>query len=262
MRIALGLEYDGSHFWGWQTQPQGRTVQDVLQRALSQIGNHSISVVAAGRTDTGVHAMEQVVHFDTEAERPLTAWVRGVNALLPPTVTVNWAHPVSPQFHARFSARGRSYRYVLINRPTRSALYAGKMGWFHSPLSLERMQQAAACLLGKHDFSSFRASECQAKSPVKTLYKLEVSQSGELLVFDLQADAFLHHMVRNIVGCLVYVGKEKYPVEWMQELLIQRSRKLAAPTFAPDGLYFKHVSYEPKWQLPQRALEWSLPVVG
>ena len=251
MRIALGVEYDGSPFFGWQSQPDRHTVQDALQAALSQIAGHPIPVVAAGRTDTGVHALEQVVHFDTDAERPLSAWVRGVNALLPDSIVVRWAHAVPDEFHARFSAQGRSYRYLLINRPMRSAIHAGKVGWFHVPLDVAAMQDAARYLLGEHDFSAFRAAECQAKSPIKQLSQLDISREGEMLIFDLSANAFLHHMVRNIVGCLVYVGKGKYSPAWMDDVLKSRERRIAAPTFAPDGLYLRRISYDKKWELPQ-----------
>jgi len=256
MRIALGVEYDGSPFYGWQSQADGLTVQDTLQRALSKIANEQpaseqISVIAAGRTDTGVHALEQVVHFDTWVERPLTAWVRGVNALLPDSIAVLWAHTVPDEFHARFSAHGRSYRYLLINRAVRSALNAGKAGWFHSPLDAALMQAAAQHLVGEHDFSAFRAAECQAKSPVKHLQQLDICRHGDMIVFDVSADAFLHHMVRNIVGCLVYVGKGKYPPDWLAEVLAGRERSRAAPTFAPDGLYLRRIKYETKWGLPQ-----------
>src|SRR3989338_3640301 len=251
MRIALGVEYDGRPFYGWQSQADRRTVQDNLQAALGQIAGEPISIIAAGRTDTGVHALEQVVHFDTQIKRPLTAWVRGVNALLPDSIAVRWAHPVPEEFHARFSAHGRNYRYLLINRATRSAIHAGKAGWFHAPLDIAAMQAAARCLVGEHDFSAFRAAQCQAKSPVKHLRQLDIRRHGEMLIFDVSADAFLHHMVRNIVGCLVYVGKGKYPPEWLAEVLISRERRLAAPTFAPDGLYLRRIQYEAKWCLPQ-----------
>ena len=251
MRIALGVEYDGRPYCGWQSQAEGQTVQDAMQAALSQIAGAPISVIAAGRTDTGVHALEQVIHFDTQAERPLTAWVRGANALLPDSIAVRWAHLVPDEFHARFSAHGRSYRYLLINRPVRPAIQAGKAGWFHAPLDVAAMQAAAQCLLGEHDFSAFRASQCQAKSPVKTLNKLDIYLDGEMLVFDVSANAFLHHMVRNLVGCLVYVGKGKYSPEWLAGVLESRERRLAAPTFAPDGLYLRRIQYDAKWGLPQ-----------
>lgn len=251
MRIALGVEYDGSGFSGWQSQLDVPTVQDALQQALSGIAGQPISVIAAGRTDTGVHGIEQVVHFDSNVLRPLTAWVRGANALLPSGVAVLWAQEVSDEFHARFSAHGRRYRYLLLNRPVRSALCQGKVGWFHQPLALEPMQEAARFLLGEHDFSAFRAAECQAKSPVKTITQLDISRRGDLIIFEISAGAFLHHMVRNIVGSLVYVGKGKYPPEWIKQLLESRQRTLAAPTFAPDGLYLQRIQYDKKFALPQ-----------
>jgi len=252
MRIALGVEYDGRSYCGWQSQPDQPTVQDALQQALSTIAAAPTGIIAAGRTDTGVHALEQVVHFDTRSVRPLGAWVRGVNALLPDSIAVRWAHPVPDEFHARFSAHGRSYRYLLLNRSTRSAIHAGRAGWFHAPLDLEAMQAAAQHLLGEHNFSAFRAAECQAKSPVKHLQQLDIHRHGEMLVFELHANAFLHHMVRNIVGCLVYVGKGKHAPAWLADVLASRSRKMAAPTFAPDGLYLRRIHYEAKWGLPQQ----------
>jgi tRNA pseudouridine38-40 synthase len=251
VRIALGVEYDGRPFFGWQSQAEGPTVQDTLQHALTGIAGEQISIIAAGRTDTGVHALEQVIHFDTRADRPLTAWVRGANALLPESIAALWAHPVPDEFHARFSAHGRSYRYLLLNRAVRPAIHAGKVGWFHAPLDVAAMQAASRYLLGEHDFSAFRAAQCQARSPVKHLHRLDIARHGDMLVFDLGADAFLHHMVRNIIGCLVYVGKGKHSPEWLSEVLSSRDRKLAAPTFAPDGLYLTRIRYEAKWGLPQ-----------
>lgn len=251
MRIAIGVEYNGILYCGWQSQADVKTVQDTLQHALGQIAGGPVSVIAAGRTDTGVHALEQVVHFDTPAERPLSAWVRGANAVLPESIAVRWAHAVPDEFHARFSAHGRCYRYLLLNRPVRSAIFAGKAGWFHAPLDIAAMQAAAQCLLGEHDFSAFRSSECQAKSPVKHLRRLDIHRDGEILVFELESDAFLHHMVRNIVGCLVYVGKGKHPPGWMKQILESRDRKRAAPTFSPEGLYLRRIQYEAKWGLPQ-----------
>ncbi|MCL2831247.1 MAG: tRNA pseudouridine(38-40) synthase TruA [Betaproteobacteria bacterium] len=257
MRIALGLEYDGSAFYGWQTQPGGQTVQDTLEAAISSIAAEPLRVVCAGRTDTGVHATAQVVHFDTGAARPPEAWVRGVNALLPPTVAVRWMREVPQEFHARFSARARHYRYLLLNRPQRPGLWHGRAGWFHRPLDLAAMQEAAALLEGEHDFSAFRAAQCQARSPCKHLYRAEVRREADFLIFDFAANAFLHHMVRNMVGSLVYVGKGKYPPAWIAELLSAANRNLAAPTFAPDGLYLSGVEYEPHWGFPgmeERAL--------
>lgn len=253
MRIALGVEYDGMPYSGWQSQPDGNTVQDALQQAIAGIAGSLVKIHAAGRTDTGVHAAEQVVHFDAPLERPLSAWVRGVNALLPATIAVRWAHPVPDAFHARFSATGRCYRYALLNRPIRSALLHGKVGWFHASLEVDAMRDAVRYLLGEHDFSAFRAAECQAKSPVKRLSRLDIERRGDLIVFDLEADAFLHHMVRNIVGCLVYVGKGKYAPDWIHTVLESRDRKIAAPTFMPDGLYLQKIRYDTHWGLPQQA---------
>jgi tRNA pseudouridine38-40 synthase len=251
VRIALGLEYDGSGFCGWQSQPGGCGVQDALEQALAAIAGEPVGAVTAGRTDTGVHALGQVVHFDTGAERPDSAWVRGVNAHLPRSVAVTWARRVDDQFHARFSALERRYVYVLLNRPSRPGLMWGKVGWYHAPLDLDAMRAGACHLIGEHDFSAFRAAECQAKTPVKILRELEIFRSGEFLLFHLRANAFLHHMVRNLIGSLVYVGKGKHPPEWIKELLEHRDRRQAAPTFAPDGLYLAGVGYEAKWKLPE-----------
>lgn len=250
MRIALGIEYDGSAFHGWQIQPGGGTVQDAVQTALAKIAGTPVDVVCAGRTDAGVHATGQVVHFDAPVERPLTAWVRGVNSFLPPGVAVHWAQPVADDFHARFSAFGRRYRYLLINRPQRTGVWHGRAGWYHHPLDVAAMQRAADLLLGEHDFSAFRAADCQAKSPVKTVRKASVQRAGELIVFDFEAGAFLHHMVRNLVGSLVYVGQGKHEPEWITELLATRDRSLAAPTFSAAGLYLAGVDYEAHWGLP------------
>jgi tRNA pseudouridine38-40 synthase len=250
MRIALALEYDGSRFLGWQTQPGGGTVQDTLQAALGTIAGEAIEVTCAGRTDRGVHALEQVVHFDVSVQRPESAWVRGANALLPDSVAVQWAREVPADFHARYAARARTYRYVLINRAVRPALAVGHAGWFHQPLDVPAMRAAARYLLGEHDFTAFRSAECQAKTPMRTLLALQVEPSGERIDFVLRANAFLHHMVRNIVGALVYVGKGKHPPAWVGELLESRDRTRAAPTFAAAGLYLERVEYEARWNLP------------
>ena len=250
VRIALGLEYDGSGFCGWQTQPNACAVQDALELALAEIASAPIKTASAGRTDTGVHALAQVVHFDTQAARPESAWVRGVNALLPAAVSVRWAREVAPEFHARFSAEARRYRYVLLNRAMRPGLAAGRVGWHHAPLNLQAMQHAAEYLLGEHDFSAFRAAECQAKTPVRTLTELRIQRVEDYVLFDFRANAFLHHMVRNIIGGLVYVGKGKYPPAWLGEILAGRDRKRAAPTFAPDGLYLSGVEYPAHWAIP------------
>ena len=249
-RIALGLEYDGSRFLGWQKQPGGATVQDALESGLAEVAGAVIATIAAGRTDRGVHARLQVVHFDTAAQRPLSAWVRGVNALLPPPVAVLWAHEVADDFHARYSALSRGYRYELLNRGVRPALSASYTGWFHLPLDVPAMREAAAALVGEHDFSAFRSSECQAKSPVRTIQALSIERRGERIDFVIRANAFLHHMVRNLVGTLVYVGKGKHPPQWAKEVLESRARARAAPTFGPQGLYLETIEYEPKWGLP------------
>ena len=253
MRIALGVEYRGGAFCGWQTQPSGCAVQDVLERALAEIAGEKIATVCAGRTDAGVHALAQVVHFDTAAERPESAWVRGVNTLLPDGAAVTWSLRVAADFHARYSARERCYRYVLFNHPLRPALNHGRVGWFHLPLDLDRMRAGAQHLLGEHDFSAFRAAECQAKSPVRELRRLDIRKCGDHIVFELAANAFLHHMVRNIVGSLVYVGKGKHEPEWLASILASRDRKQAAPTLDAAGLYLAHVSYDARWELPQSA---------
>ena len=250
MRIALGVEYCGTAFRGWQSQAEGGTVQDALEAALREIAGQPIGVMCAGRTDAGVHASLQVVHFDSPVERPLTAWVRGVNSNLPDGVAVRWAQAVDDEFHARFSARGRRYRYLLLNRPQRPGLWVGRVGWYHGELALAAMQEASARLLGEHDFSAFRAAGCQAKSPIKTLTRAEVRQCGSLFVFDFEASAFLHHMVRNLVGTLVYIGKGAQSPGWIDALLQMKDRTLAAPTFSPDGLYFCGPIYEPHWALP------------
>lgn len=250
MRIALGVEYDGSAFHGWQIQPGGGTVQDALQAALRRIAGGAVDVVCAGRTDAGVHATGQVVHFDAPVDRPLSAWVRGVNTFLPAAVAVRWAQPVTDDFHARFSAYGRRYRYLLLNRPQRPGVWHGRAGWYHHALDAGAMQRGADLLCGEHDFSAFRAAECQARSPVKTLRRAEVRRVGDLLVFDFEASAFLHHMVRNMVGSLVYVGQGKHAPGWIAELLGERDRRRAAPTFAAAGLYLVGVEYEARWNLP------------
>lgn len=261
MRVALGLEYVGEHFSGWQTQANRATVQDALERALAAIAGEPVATICAGRTDSGVHATSQVVHFDFAGQRPLTAWVRGVNSHLPAGVSVQWAAEVPDSFHARFSAQARRYRYVLYNAAIRPALLQGRVGWYHWPLDEDRMQAAARMLLGTHDFSSFRAAECQANSPVRVMYDIQVQRQGNFIFFDFYANAFLHHMIRNIVGVLVYIGQGKDPVSWMVELLALKDRKRAAPTFMPDGLYLCGVDYPGVIELPQQGLLQRLPVL-
>lgn len=250
MRIALGLEYDGAGFCGWQSQPGGCGVQDSLERSLQAMAGHELRVTAAGRTDTGVHALSQVVHFDTTTNRPLNAWVRGINARLPTSLRVLWAQQVDESFSARFDAYQRSYQYLLVNQPVAPAVMTGKVGWFHLPLDVAAMAEAAKFLIGEHDFSAFRAAECQAKSPIKLLHRAEVRTQGAYVVFDFCANAFLHHQVRNMVGALIYVGKGNHPPQYIHELLQSRDRTKSPPTFAPDGLYLTGVAYEAKWGLP------------
>lgn len=250
MRIAIGVQYDGSGFSGWQSQAGGNTVQDVLESALSAIAAHPVRVHCAGRTDAGVHALSQVVHFDTDAERPDNAWIRGVNSHLPARIAVQWAVPVAHDFHARFCAVERSYCYVLQVSAVRPALLAGKVGWFHLPLAVAPMRDAAAYLVGRHDFSAFRSAECQAKSPERELREIAIERYGAFLVFRLTADGFLHHMVRNIIGSLIQVGKGAQAPARVLAILESRERAAAAATFAPDGLYLERVSYAPHWAIP------------
>ncbi|BAL25408.1 tRNA pseudouridine(38-40) synthase TruA [Azoarcus sp. KH32C] len=259
MRIALGVEYAGDAFRGWQSQANALTVQDHLEAALAGIAGQSVRLHCAGRTDAGVHATAQVAHFDVSVVRPLGAWVRGVNNKLPRSVAVRWAAEVSETFHARFSAVSRRYRYVLHNAPVRPAILSGRVGWFHLPLNEHAMSDAAARLEGLHDFSSFRAAGCQAKSPLKVMHEARVHRQGEYVIFDFWANAFLHHMVRNLVGALVYVGKGTYPPAWVEELLHARDRVHAAPTFPADGLYLCGVEYQPHWPLPNEGRIIAVP---
>lgn len=248
-RMALGVSYDGAPWQGWQTQPHRRTVQDTLEQALQAFVGVPVATICAGRTDTGVHAAMQVVHLDAPVERPPQAWVRGVNAHLPASVAVRWAQAVPEDFHARFSATARGYVYVLLVDPVRAPLWSGRAGWSFRRLSVEAMREAAQALVGTHDFTSFRSSQCQAASPVRSLERLTIQQRGRFILFSLRANAFLHHMVRNIVGSLVYVGQGRQPAAWLDGLLAARDRKLAAPTYAPDGLYLTEVEY-PGYSLP------------
>ncbi|MEN8213992.1 MAG: tRNA pseudouridine(38-40) synthase TruA [Pseudomonadota bacterium] len=252
MRIALGIEYNGAGFHGWQTQQQGiRSVQQTLEQAVATVANHAVRVHCAGRTDTGVHALEQVIHFDTEARRPQRAWTQGVNVNLPDDVSVLWAAQVPERFHARFSAYRRSYCYQILNRPLRSALAHRRATWIHRRLDAGLMHSAAQVLLGTHDFSSYRALGCQAKSPVRTVHHLSVERHGEFLELRIEADAFLHHMVRNIAGVLIAIGQGKAGSEWAQEVLELRDRRLGGVTAPPDGLYLERVQYPAEFQLPE-----------
>lgn len=250
MRIVIGLEYDGSGFSGWQLQSHCRTVQGTLENALQMIAGHPVRAYAAGRTDAGVHAIEQIVHFDAQADRPLQAWVRGVNAHLPHSIAVRWAVQTTEKFHARFSALSRSYRYVLLNRSVRPALQHGNVGWHHRSLDADNMQRGLQYLLGEQDFTSFRSSECQAASPIKMLYEARVARYGDRIIFEFRASGFLHHMVRNIVGAMIWVGCGRRHPEWIAELLAARDRTLAPPTFEASGLYFFGAEYAGHWKLP------------
>jgi len=252
MKIALGVEYNGNRFHGWQLQQEGvRTVQLCLEEAIAKVAAHEARVYCAGRTDTGVHAIGQVAHFETEAVRTERQWLLGINVNLPNDISINWVKFVDDEFHARFSAMSRAYRYYIWNRPTRSALLTGKVNWTHHPLDHERMQQAALALVGRHDFSSYRALQCQAKSPIKTLHKLEVERAGDMIVLKLKANAFLHHMVRNIAGVLIAIGKKDRPLEWSAEVLALKDRTLGGVTAMPDGLYFESVDYPMTFDIPK-----------
>lgn len=257
MKIALGIEYHGGHFQGWQSQPNGQGVQDHVERAVGQIAGHAVRLHAAGRTDTGVHAWMQVAHMETTAQRPQQAWVRGCNAMLPPWVRIRWACVVDDDFHARFSAQSRCYEYVLLNQAVAPAIAHGRVGWYHRPLQIERMQAAAVMLLGEHDFSAFRASECQASSPVRTMLRAELVQLADQLHFRFQANAFLQHQIRNMVGALLYVGQGKLSLDAFAALLLAADRTLSPPTFMPDGLYFAGVDYDARWQLPDTLPAWA-----
>ena len=250
-RVALGISYDGRPWQGWQKQPNGQTVQDALERALAAFATVPVQTTCAGRTDTAVHALGQVVHFDCEVNRSEESWVRGVNAHLPESISVQWAQYVDDTFHARFSATARAYTYVLLNSRVRQPLWAGRAGWVFQSLDLSAMTQAAQALLGEHDFSSFRSSQCQAKSPVRTITELSVRQQGCLIFVSLRGNAFLHHMVRNIIGALVQIGQGRESIEYMADLLALKDRTKGAPTFSPDGLYLTEVLY-PQGMLSQR----------
>lgn len=252
-RIALGLEYDGSQFQGWQMQRHAESVQARLQEALAQVAAHPVTLHCAGRTDSGVHALEQVVHFDTVANRAMRAWVLGVNANLPDSIAVRWARAVTPEFHARFSATARHYRYLILNRPTRSALHCRRAVWVHRSLDLARMQAAAFCLTGTHDFSSFRAQGCQAKSPVRTVHYLRLRRHGEIIVLEIGADGFLYHMVRNIAGVLLAIGRGEAPSDWAAQLLAMRDRRRGGVTAPPQGLYLVGIDYPARFDLPRPA---------
>ncbi len=260
-RLALGLCYRGQAYHGWQSQPDGRTVQDAVEQALAAFmaaPAGTVATVCAGRTDTGVHALNQVIHLDTALHRDPVSWVRGTNRYLPRDVAVQWCRPVSAGFHARNSARGRRYRFLLLESAVRPALEHGLVGWVFRPLDGPAMREAAALLVGEHDFSAFRAANCQSPTPVKTLRAITIERRGAYWRFDFDANAFLYHMVRNIMGCLVAVGSARQPPGWMAEVLAARSRDAAAPTFTADGLYFVGPYYDAGHDVPAHtaAMDW------
>jgi len=264
-RLALGVSYRGGAYQGWQSQPGGRTVQDALEQALASFIAAPVHTVCAGRTDAGVHALNQVVHLEADVEREPFSWVRGTNRFLPPDIAVQWALPVSEHFHARNSARGRRYRYLLRESPVRPALDTGLVGWTFRPLDVAALREAAAHLIGTHDFTSFRSSECQSPTPVKTLNRIDIAFHGAPMAgywaIDFDGNAFLHHMVRNLMGCLVMVGSGRRPPGWMGEVLAARDRDAAAPTFSPDGLCFLGPYYDPEHRIPEHTAgaPWLLP---
>ena len=251
MRVAMGVEYDGASFHGWQTQTGVDTVQRQLESAVSKVADHQVRIHCAGRTDTGVHGLGQVIHFDTSARRESRNWVLGSNVNLPAEIAVNWARPVAEDFHARFSAIGRHYRYVILNRSTRSAVWRNRAVWIHRSLDVHRMQAAANHLIGTHDFSSYRALGCQAKSPVRTVSGLDVRRTGDQISIDISANGFLHHMVRNIAGVLIAVGSGERPGDWSRAVLDFRDRTLGGVTAPPQGLYLVAVDYPPAYGLPK-----------
>jgi len=259
MRLAFGIEYDGSDFCGWQRQSSVRTVQACLEKALSQVADREVSVICAGRTDTGVHATGQVIHFDTDAVRDRKGWIRGTNANLPPDARVHWVTEISDDFHARFAACRRHYRYIIQSHSTGSALLRKRVCREYAQLDEAGMVRAAACLIGEHDFTSFRAAACQARSPVRTIYRLDVGRSGDFIYIDVVANAFLHHMVRCIAGVLIAVGRGDCPAGWVAEVLAARDRTLAGVNAPPAGLYLVEVQYPEHFNLPSG--RW-LPVYG
>lgn len=250
MRIALGLEYLGSNFYGWQKQIGLPTVQETLELALTKIAAHPVVVFAAGRTDAGVHASGQVVHFDTISQRRQLAWNFGINTFLPDSIRVLWSKAVDETFHARFSAQSRSYRYIIHNSRTRSAILSQQMTWHPAPLDESAMKVAGQYLLGEHDFSSFRGSDCQAHSPVKNLMNCNIQRNQDTIIIEVKANGFLHHMVRNIVGVLTQVGEGKRPPEWVEEVLQAKDRRAAAKMLAPNGLYLTEIGYPQEYGLP------------
>jgi tRNA pseudouridine38-40 synthase len=259
MRIALGIEYDGRAFCGWQFQDHSPSVQEAVEKALSKVANHFVRVVCAGRTDTGVHATEQIIHFDTEVTREAYQWVKGVNANLPDSVTILWAQEMSDEFHARFKAFRRAYRYVIFSRSVRPSYLNGLVTWDYRKFDEQRMQQAANYFLGEHDFSSYRALGCQAKSPIRTLYQFKITRQGDFIFLDIEANAFLHHMVRNMAGVLMTIGAGEQEPDWAKEVLELKNRILGGITASPHGLYLVRVDYPEEFILPRKG---HLPLFG
>ncbi len=250
MRIALGIEYDGSPFHGWQKQPNLDTIQQHVEEAVAKVANHEIQIHCAGRTDTSVHATGQVVHFDTVAQRVERSWIMGVNQNLPRSVTVLWAKEIAEDFHARFSAISRRYIYCIYNHQLRPAIMRSKITWHYHELDEKRMQLAANDLIGEHDFSSYRSVECQSRTPMREIYALNVIRRGHLVYLDITANAFLHHMVRNIAGVLIAIGSELKPIDWAKEVLLAKDRRLGGVTAPPYGLYLVHVKYPDEFAVP------------
>ncbi len=250
IRIALGIEYDGSEYFGWQRQVDAASVQASLETALSKVADHPVQTICAGRTDTSVHGSGQVVHFETTAKRTLRAWVLGTNTNLPPSICVRWAKEVPEDFHARFSATARHYRYIIFNDPVRPAIYSKYVSWALRPLDEKKMQQAADAFIGEHDFSAFRASGCQAKTPIRTIRQLKVTRQGSYITVDVSANAFLHHMVRNIVGVLLSIGAGEEAVEWAGAVLAGQDRRHAGVTAPASGLYLVKVDYPEIYLIP------------
>ena len=262
LRFALGLEYDGSVFRGWQAQSHARGIQSEVERALGCVANHRVEVTAAGRTDAGVHALLQVVHFDANVDRGERGWVLGANTHLPGQVSALWLRRVPGDFHARYSALERSYRYVILNRAARPAIARSHVCWVREPLAAERMHEAAQCLLGEHDFSSFRAAECQSRTPVRRLTAVRVTQTGAYVQIDVTANAFLQHMVRNIAGTLIAVGRGVRPVAWVAEVLAAGDRTRGGVTAPPQGLYLRAIRYPTELGLPDEPPAVAIPDVG
>lgn len=251
MRIALCLEYDGSRYYGWQRQREVVSVQECLEKALSKIANEPVAATCAGRTDAGVHATAQIVHFDVSATRSDPAWTLGVNSNLPDGIAVRWAQEVDSDFSARFSATSRRYRYIIVNTRFRPGIHSAGVSHYYHPLDEQAMQAAAPALIGEHDFSAFRASHCQSHTPFRNVHDLSVERRGDYIIVDITANAFLHHMVRNIVGSLISIGQHEHPPEWLGELLREKDRTKAAPTAKPGGLYLVAVTYPAHYNIPK-----------